>query len=276
MNTKIRTLAECGILVAMATVLGQMKLLDLPYGGSVTLASMLPVALFAYRHGVLRGLVAGLLYGGIQLLLGLNTLSYFTTWQSVVAIILLDYLLAFGVLGLSGIFRREKAHGGIDLLVGLAFACVLRYLLHVIAGATLWVGLSIPDSLALGYSLGYNATYMIPETLILLLTAGYLTAALDFRRDIPRPIRRAAVDRRAELCRLGAGALAVLALGYAVVAVFSKLQDAESGDFIISGLGSVDWVAVGVVVLGCLAADVLLLLLARHFAKEAQTKAVDK
>ena len=74
-------------------------------GGEIIafLASMLPIIIIAYRHGTGTGLMAGLVYGIIQQLLGLNTLSYVTTWQSILAVILLDYIVAFLVLGLGGI-----------------------------------------------------------------------------------------------------------------------------------------------------------------------------
>ena len=55
-QTKTRTLVECAILIAIATVLSLFKLLDLPYGGSITLASMLPIVLLSYRHGLVWGL----------------------------------------------------------------------------------------------------------------------------------------------------------------------------------------------------------------------------
>lgn len=106
-SERIRTLVECAIMVALATILSLIKLYDLPYGGSVTAASMLPILLIAYRHGVPAGLGAGLVYGVIQQLLGLNTLSYATSWQAVLAIIFLDYIIAFTVAGLGGIFRRK-------------------------------------------------------------------------------------------------------------------------------------------------------------------------
>ncbi|MBQ8911952.1 MAG: energy-coupled thiamine transporter ThiT [Clostridia bacterium] len=70
-------LAEGGVMLALATVLSVFKLADLPYGGSITLASLFPIMLVSYRHGLLFGSMTALLYGVIQQLLGLNTLSYF-------------------------------------------------------------------------------------------------------------------------------------------------------------------------------------------------------
>ena len=153
-QTKTKTLVECAILIAIATVLSLFKLLDLPYGGSITLGSMVPMILLSYRHGLGWGLGSGLAYGVIQQLLGLNTLSWVTTWQSILAVILLDYVVAFAVTGLGGVFRKGVKNQAAALTLGGLLACVLRYICHVISGCTVWAGLSIPTSAALIYSIG--------------------------------------------------------------------------------------------------------------------------
>ena len=104
----VRALVESAMMVALATVLSIFKLIDMPYGGSVTIASAFPMLVLAYRLGVCRGIGAGLVYSAIQLLLGLNTLSYVTGWQSVIAVIMLDYIVAFALVGICGIFRKSS------------------------------------------------------------------------------------------------------------------------------------------------------------------------
>ena len=113
-----RKMVEASLFIALGTVLSILKIAELPYGGSITLASMLPILLLSYRHGVRWGLGGGLVYGVLQQLLGLNNLSYFTTWQSVLAIIFLDYVLAFAVVGLGGIFRRVTERQNLALVSG--------------------------------------------------------------------------------------------------------------------------------------------------------------
>ena len=88
-------LVECAVLVALGTVISIIPLLSLPYGGSVTVASLLPVIIISYRHGLKYGLTAGFAYAVLQQLLGLKNLSYFSSALSVAAVILLDYLIAF-------------------------------------------------------------------------------------------------------------------------------------------------------------------------------------
>ena len=172
-----KQMVEASVMIALATVLSLFKVVEMPYGGSVTLASMLPILIVSYRHGVGIGLLSGVVYSVIQQLLGLNNLSYFTTWQSVIAVMLLDYIVAFTVVGIGGIFRNRiglkkllpPTKQKIEIATGMGLVCILRFLSHTIGGATVWAGLSIPTEAALIYSIGYNATYMIPETIISVL-----------------------------------------------------------------------------------------------------------
>ena len=161
-KNKVLSLTECGIMVALSTILSLIQLGSFPTGGSITLASMLPIAVVAYRHGTLWGLGAGFCASLAQALLGLSAFSYVSTWQSILAVLFLDYVFAFAVYGLAGVFRNVLKKQYLAMLTGVLLSGLLRYVCHVISGATVWAGLSIPDSAALLYSLSYNATYMIP------------------------------------------------------------------------------------------------------------------
>ena len=245
MNQTMRTrkMVEAALLVALATVLSVLKIAELPYGGSITLASMFPILLLSYRHGVRWGLGGALVYGVLQQLLGLNNLSYFTTWQSILAIIFLDYIIAFAVVGLGGLFRRAVKNQSVSLATGALFVCVLRYLCHVVSGATVWAGLSIPDSAAIAYSLIYNATYMIPETIVLVAVAYYLGTLLDFRRDQPTRLVREETVPEAGVLSLLAGVFALVGLVVDVSLIFPRLQNAETGEFDVTGLAVTDGLA---------------------------------
>ncbi len=240
---RTRKMVEAALFVALATVLSVLKIAELPYGGSITLASMFPILLLSYRHGLRWGLGGGLVYGVLQQLLGLNNLSYFTTWQSVLAIIFLDYIIAFAVVGLGGVFRRTTQKQNLALGTGALFVCVLRYLCHVVSGATVWAGLSIPDGAALAYSLIYNATYMIPETIVLTAVAYYLGSLLDFRRDQPVRLVRARTAPEAGVLSLLAGVFALVGAVVDVSLIFPRLQNAETGKFDLSGLAVTDGLA---------------------------------
>lgn len=264
---RTKRLTESALMLAIGTVLSILPLAQLPYGGSVTVASMLPVIIISYRNGLRWGLGTGLAFGVLQQLLGLSNLSYFTTWQSILAIILLDYLVAFAVVGLGGAFRGTGLSQSTALMLGALGASTLRYLCHVISGATVWAGLSIPTEAALGYSFIYNATYMLPEAIITVLVAGYLGALLDFRRErLSRLPRAKSGSVAADVLGIGAGAITLAALVFDTVMVFPRMQNAETGEFDLTALavpqlaGSF-WLAVIIVsaVAGVLAATAMLL-----------------
>ena len=245
-SQKMLRLVESGLMLAMATVLSMVKVLDLPYGGSITAFSALPLILVAYRHGMWQGLLTAFAHALIQLMLGANTLSYATSAGAAVAIVVMDYLLAFTVLGLGGIFRRKCENQGTALVLGALLTGALRYLFHVIAGCTVWAGLSIPTEAALIYSLAYNATYMIPETLVTALGAWYLSKAVDLQEEMPTRAKQTAKNGSFVLPLIGKAAVLVAAV-WDVVEIFRPLQDAETGDFVITNLALVNWGLVGIV-----------------------------
>lgn len=270
-NKKVLALVESAVMVALATVLSLLKLAELPAGGSVTFASMLPIVLIAYRHGWCYGLASGTVYGVLQQLLGLKNLFYATSFAAALAIILLDYLIAFAVLGLGGVFRKSGMRQSLALVSGAALASALRFVCHVISGATVWAGLSIPTEAALVGSIAYNATYMLPETMILLLVLFYLSEALDFGSPVPRRIARSRESSVASFAVvLFGGVLFLAAAIYDVIAVFSALQ--ISGALSVSGFAAVPWGRVALfTVLGSVAFGASLLI-AKYMEKRACKK----
>ena len=245
-NTKVLALVESAVMIALATVLSLLKVAKLPAGGSVTFASMLPIVLISYRHGWRYGLASGAVYGVLQQLLGLETLSYATSFSAAMAIILLDYLIAFAVLGLGGVFRKSGMRQSLALVSGATLASALRFVCHVISGATVWAGLSIPTEAALIGSIAYNATYMLPETLILLLVLFYLSEAMDFSASVPKRIARGRESSVAAFSVvLSGGVLFLAATVYDVIAIFSALQ--LSGVLAVSGFSAVPWGRVALV-----------------------------
>lgn len=227
-NQKVLALVESAVMIALATILSLIKIIDLPYGGSVTIASMLPIAIISYRHGISWGFLSGLVYGVIQQLLGLSTLSYVSTWQSVVAVIMLDYILAYTLVGIAGIFRKFINSQPVALSLGCLLACFLRYICHVISGATVWAGLSIPTNAALIFSFGYNATYMLPEAIVTAVIAVYIGSMIDFRKN---ELTRLASKPRSAITRYAipiAAMFVVVTVIYDVLNIFGHIQT-ESG-----------------------------------------------
>ena len=168
--SKTRVLVECALMVAIGTVLANIKIFTMPNGGSVTLLSMLPFVLVSFRHGVKWGLFTGLVNGCLQMLLGFwapptPTFIYF------LGEILLDYLVAFTPLGLAGLFKGKKN----GIYWGSLLGTFLRFLVHYVTGATLWAEYMPDEFFGMTmtspwfYSLLYNGSYMLPSIILCLV-----------------------------------------------------------------------------------------------------------
>ena len=177
-------LVLAGVMIAMGTALGFVKPFELPYGGAITLCSMLPVMFFSYRCGLKWGLSAGLVFSVLQLLFGLDALKGISAMM-VVGSIFLDYILAFTVLGLAGMFRGKIKNDAVAFTLGSFVSMMLRYFCSFLSGWVLWasfnetadmqgfiatffpaLGNLSGTALAVVYSLVYNGSYMIPEILL--------------------------------------------------------------------------------------------------------------
>lgn len=174
-NSKTRKLVEGAAMVALATVLSYIRVFKLPWGGSITLLSMLPIFVYAIRWGVKDGLLVSFVYALVQFGQGVidGLFGWGLTPVMLIACILIDYILAFTVLGLAGIFRSKKTAG---YILGVIFATVLRFICHFVSGVViwrsygkLWEGFFTENSVV--YSLLYNGAYMLPELVITLVGA---------------------------------------------------------------------------------------------------------
>jgi len=239
MKTTVR-LAESAVMLAAAFVLSLIPVVQMPFGGDVTLASMLPILVIAYRHGTPWGLLVGFAGSLLQLLTGLDNLSYATSAWAAIAIILLDYAIAFTVLGLGGLFRKVSRSQSTALVSGALLCCVLRYLCHFVSGFTVWRGVDIPLDEALLYSVSYNAAYMVPETVITVAAALALSVTMDLTSEQPR---RAAVTKGKPVVLVSALASIVFA-AVGAVWLFRAIQT-EDG-FAFTAVTTGDLIAVGI------------------------------
>lgn len=187
---RLLMIAESAIMLALSTALSLIAFAPWPAGGSITVFSMLPVLVIAYRYGTKWGLGVGAIYGLIQMVLGLSTLSYATNAWAAVCIILFDYVVAFGVLGFGGLFRKAK-NQAIGFSLGVIVACVLRFLCHFLTGITVWADYSDGIWPVVIYSLSYNGSYMLPELVITVAVGAVLMSLLDFRSEKLKPLRKA-------------------------------------------------------------------------------------
>jgi len=174
-NTQTRKLVEGAAMVALATVLSYIRVYKLPWGGSITLFSMLPIFLYSIRWGIKDGLLVSFVYALVQFGQGVidGLFGWGLTPGALVACILIDYIFAFTVLGLAGIL---KSKGSAGYIAGVVIASLLRFFFHFLSGVViwhsygeLWDGFSTESSVL--YSLLYNGSYMLPELILSVIGA---------------------------------------------------------------------------------------------------------
>ena len=150
----VRQLAYCAMAVALAYAASFIKVFKMPYGGSVTLMSMLFIVLVGYWYGVKTGVLVGFAYGILQFLQEPYFLSLFQ--------VCCDYTFAFAALGLAGLFRKGK--GG--LAAGYIAAVMVRGVFHTLGGYLYWMDYmpeNFPQALRNLYPIIYNYSYLLAE-----------------------------------------------------------------------------------------------------------------
>ena len=169
----VRMLCEGAIMVALSLILGLIKVFELPQGGSITL-EMLPLLLFCVRWGMKNGFLACFAFGILQVFVQ-GAVAY--GWQS----ILLDYVLAFGVMGVAGLGRGRKW----GIFWGSALGAAARFVIHYISGITIYKILAptelfgtVFDNPAL-YSFVYNFSYVFIDLVLCLIVFGLLYKPLN-------------------------------------------------------------------------------------------------
>lgn len=170
-NSKIsiRRLAVSAMMIALSLVINELLKFDLAFvqGGSITLCSMVPLALIGWTWGPTWGFACGCIMGTLDMLLGgLGNFSWVTGLVAYLLLIFFDYILAYGMIGLAGIFRRRIRNRTFAIGLGAAFGCCCRYLCHFVTGVTIWRDVTSDLLSSVIYSAAYNAGYMVPELLI--------------------------------------------------------------------------------------------------------------
>ena len=164
-HRKVRMLTEGAVCIALAEILSFIPLYKMPWGGSVDLA-MLPIILYCVRWGFGAGMVASFAHAVLQMLFeGGIAIG----WQSIIG----DYIFAFSVLGLAGLFKG-------NFFLGTVVACVARFLVHYVVGATIWAEY-MPETFfnmtmtsPWIYSALYNAAYMLTDMVVILVIGAIL------------------------------------------------------------------------------------------------------
>ena len=213
LKSSVRRLATSGIMLSMATTVAAITTLipffSQAFGGSFTCGSMLPIVVISYMYGVRWGLFASGTYACIQIVMDLMMgkssviIAMFLPSDDgymgvtvALLLLLIDYVVAYTVLGLGGVFRKRIRSKALGLAVGSVLALSLRYLAHILSGylfygawaewffeqpENAWIGEKVlavlsGDLLALFYSMFYNGLYMLPEIVITAVVAVPISA----------------------------------------------------------------------------------------------------
>lgn len=155
-----RQLVFCAMAMALAFITSYLKIFEMPWGGSVTLCSMLFIVLVANWYGVQTGMLVGLAYGILQFIQEPYVLSFFQ--------VCCDYILAFAALGVAGFFAKSKA----GLLKGYIVAVIARGAFHSLGGYLYWMDYmpeNFPKSLKSIYPIAYNYSYLLAEAVITII-----------------------------------------------------------------------------------------------------------
>ncbi len=196
-------LVESAVMIALSAVLewvSKMIIPEMPFGGQITIVSMLPVVLVGWKYGIGKGLVTGFIYSFVQMALGVKTISamimpasedYLGSLGKIILMFAFDYLLAYTALGLGAMYKKVIKKDAISFTLGAFTVLTLRYICHIISGYILfgaWAewffsqegfyswGATILDTfsgnaLSLVYSIIYNGFYMVPEIIITTIVA---------------------------------------------------------------------------------------------------------
>lgn len=154
-QSKTPMIAEAGVAIAIAQVLSFITLFHMPQGGSIKAASLVPLMIFAYRWGGTRGIWAGVVYGVLHFLLGFKSSIHYLS-------IILDYLVAYGAIGVCGYFKDNIT----GLVSGSIVAIALRWFASVTSGAVVFASYAPQGQNPWIYSMIYNASYMVPDGIL--------------------------------------------------------------------------------------------------------------
>ena len=165
------TIAYAALAIALSFLLSNVRLYRMPQGGSITAVSMLPLMLFSYTFGIIPGLLTGTAYGVLQFLQTPSMLPIAPLYA--ICQIILDYILAFGCMGLAGMFGKSQKDDRIYLPSGIAVASALRFVCSVLSGVLFFAEYAGNQNPWI-YSALYNGSYMLPELILTAVVGAFI------------------------------------------------------------------------------------------------------
>ena len=166
-NKKTSMLVFSAVMIAVGTVLSMFKI-DFVMGGGITVCAMLPLVMVSFKYGTKWGVLTASAFSVLQCLLGLDNVQYATSAGMAIAIVFLDYIAAYSLIGFAGVFKNRTKDLKTALILGISVTFFARFLCHFITGWMIWdvlwpneFGMAAPV-----YSLCYNGSYMLAEAVI--------------------------------------------------------------------------------------------------------------
>ena len=183
-TAKTRILTESAILVALSIAIFTVSdLLPWPfvYGGSFSLFGQVPIIIVSYRHGIKNGLAASMTLAIFEMIIGYRNFTHVAGIVAYFIVAFADYIVAFGCLGLGGMFKGKFGKQSVELVLGGITVCIIRFICHFISGVTIWTGYCPEDMAIAAYSFIYNGSYMAIE--LALTVIGLIAVGKMFKLD---------------------------------------------------------------------------------------------
>ena len=186
-----KRIAFAGVSLGLSFVLSYVKFSPVTSGGSVTLASMVPLLIYAYFYGVIDGLLVGLIFGLLNFISG--------PWILTPMTFVLDYLLAYGSIGIMGLAKKlgkSEKHAALQTLLGVLLVYLARFTFHLLSGViyftenSIWV--DFPDwalANAFIYSFIYQCLYL-PFDCLISAVCFYLLAKTNTLEKLQKALKK--------------------------------------------------------------------------------------
>ncbi|MEM1485522.1 energy-coupled thiamine transporter ThiT [Oscillospiraceae bacterium PP1C4] len=181
MNVTTRKLTHSAIMIALGVVLSIFAVFEMGNGGSITIASMAPIIVISLMYDLKWAMLTSFTYSVLQLLLDFSPPPT-QDFLSFILVILLDYVIAYTVIGLAGTIARRFESKVVGAAVGTTCVILLRLLCSFLSGILIWY-VYTPEGMSIWfYSLSYNASYMIPELIITTVVISLLVKYVDLAK----------------------------------------------------------------------------------------------
>ncbi len=169
--SKTAILVEGALMVALAFALSMIPFFQLPWGGSITCFSTLPIIVMSLRHNAKWGVGTAVVYGVAQMFQGMSSVVAAQTALAMIGCALLDYILAYACVGFTGLIARRISRPTLGLAAGIVATGLMRLTCSFLSGILIWHAWAPEGMPVWWYSLSYNAGWCLPDVAIVLVAA---------------------------------------------------------------------------------------------------------